>query len=83
MQRLKMSGVLPPLPHLFMASHIISGTLSFTNSVTFATVFCLYLSVLYHCIYEISMYYVPVSHFQKTISLSISVCGCMCTYKCL
>jgi len=54
MPRLKMNGVLPPLPHVFMASHIISGTFFFPNSVTFATVYCLYLSVLCHCIYEIS-----------------------------
>lgn len=56
MPRLKMSGVLTPLPHVFMALHIISGTFFFlANSVTFAVVYCLYLSILCHCIYEISM----------------------------
>lgn len=37
MPRLKMCGILPPLLHVFMALRINSGTLSFANSVTFAT----------------------------------------------
>ena len=84
MPRLKMSGVLPPLPHVFMSSHIISGTLFFLQIqlllllfTAYICLFCVTAFMEFPCVKYKSVI------LKKNLSLSIPICGCICTHNCL
>lgn len=83
MPRLKMCGILPPLLHVFMALRINSGTLSFANSVTFATFILIFVCFVSLHLWNIYLLSTSQVISQKIISFPLSVCGCMCTHTCL
>jgi hypothetical protein len=85
MQRLKMSGVLPPLPHLLMALHIISGTLFFLQiqllllqCSAYICLFCVTAFIKYPRVKYQSLILRKLSLF---LSLYVSACAPTSVYR--